>query len=123
MTAKEEEKILEKAIPEFRELTAAELSSRIIEKLSPQERKPFLEGNRNLMRYCLQAEEALRQGRARHAQELLEYAMKASYHGREYLYGLLGDAYMRLGNAEKAAEMYSKSGSHDSLRKLRRLRG
>ncbi len=123
ITLNEEEKILLKAIPGYEKLSAAELSSKIIEKLGPQEIKPFLENNRKLMSYCLQAEEALRQRRAKHALELLEHALKMSYYGREYLYGLMGDAYMRLGDGRRAADMYSKSGSHDSLRKLKQVRG
>lgn len=122
MGISDEEKILKKAIPGYRELSASELSSEIIAKLSLQDQKPFIEANRKRMRYCLEAEEELRRGRAKHALELLEYAVGMSYYGREYPYGLMGDAYSKLGNKQKAAEMYVKSGSHDSLRKLRQLK-
>jgi tetratricopeptide (TPR) repeat protein len=123
MSIKNEERILRKVIPEFKKLSAAELSSEIIAGLSPQEQKPFMEANRKRRRYCLEAEEELRRGRAKHALELLEYGLGMSYYGREYSYGLMGDAYRKLGDLEKAEEMYRKSGSHDSLKKLQQLKG
>lgn len=122
MAIRDEEKILKKFIPEYKNLSAAELSSEIIARLSPQDQKPFIEANRKRMRYCVEAEEDLRRGRAKHALELLEYALGMSYYGREYPYGLMGDSYLKLGNTGKAAEMYTKSGSHDSLKKLRQLK-
>lgn len=122
MGIKDEERILRKAIPEFEKMSAAELSSEIIARLSPSEQKPFLEANRKRMRYCMEAETELKRGRAKHALEILEYVLNMSYYGREYLYGLMGDAYQKLGDIEKAIEMYKKSGSHDSLKKLRQLK-
>jgi tetratricopeptide (TPR) repeat protein len=121
MGIKEEEEILRKAIPDYEELSAAELSRQIILKVSPQEQRKFMEANRRRMRYCVEAEEELRRGRVKHAMELLEYALSMGYYGREYPYGLLGDAYQKMGDVAKALEMYKKSGSHDSLRKARQL--
>lgn len=121
MTLKDEEKILRKAIPNYDKLSAAELSSQIILKVKPQIQKKFMEANRGRMRYCLEAEEELRRGRVKRAIELLEYALSKAYYGSEYPYGLFGDVYQKMGDTEKALEMYRKSGSQDSLKKARQI--
>jgi tetratricopeptide (TPR) repeat protein len=53
--------------------------------------------------------------------EMLNHAISSGYYGNEYAYGLLGDAYLKKGETKKAIEFYRKSGSIDSLKKLKRM--
>lgn len=68
-----------------------------------------------------EAELLIQQGRLLQAAEMLEFAIPRGYFGSEYLYGLLGDVYHRRGNIKKALKTYKKSGTIDSLKKVKQL--
>lgn len=121
MGLKDEEEILRKAVPNFKKLSAAELSKEII-KLKPQVRGTFMEANRRRMEYCLEAEEAIKKGSVDRGIEILEHALSKAHYGGEYPYGLMGDAYFKKGDIKRALEFYDKSGSFDSLKKARQIR-
>lgn len=115
----EEEKLLEKLSKDFRKMNATELSKMI--KMAPAEQRALLEKPyREKMRLATQAEEFLKQGRLNQALEMLNHAMSLGHFGNEYPYGLLGDIYIKRGEKAKAYEMYNKSGSIDSLKKIKR---
>lgn len=114
----EEEAIIAKLDKDFKRLNATELTKlikRAHTKVLRELEKPYHEK----MRLLTQAEEALEAGRVIKAIELSNYAISLGYYGNEYAYGLLGDAYMKRGDKGKALEMYKKSGSIDSLKKIR----
>ena len=114
----EEEKELEKLSKDFKKLNAAQLSELI--KKAPEKKRSVFEGSyQEKMRLSTQAEELLKQGRVNQAFELLNHAVLLGYFGNEYPYGLLGDAYMKRSNRVKALEMYRKSGSIDSMKKIK----
>lgn len=121
MGLKDEEEILRKAVPNFKKLSAAEVSKEII-KLKPQVQGKFMEANRRRMEYCLEAEDAIKKGSVDRGIEILEYALSRAYYGNEYPLGLMGDAYLKKGDTKKALEYYDKSGSFDSLKKARQIR-
>jgi|TARA_B100000315_G_C14544827_1_gene572703 tetratricopeptide (TPR) repeat protein len=122
MALKDEKKILEKKISNYKDLTAAQLTSEIVNRLKPQVLNKFMESNRQRMPYCLEAEKNLENGRSEEAIKLLDYALSKAHYGNEYLFGLLGDAYMKKDDIKKAFEYYEKSGSHDSLKKGEKIR-
>ncbi|MFH1773631.1 MAG: hypothetical protein ABH874_01570 [Methanobacteriota archaeon] len=115
----DEERILEKLDPNFRKLSAAELSNLIQKKASQEEKNLFLKPYREKMPLCRRAEEFIKVGRLNQAVELLNHALSMGYFGNEYAYGLLGDAYLKRGDAAKAVEMYRKSDSIDSIKKIK----
>lgn len=119
MTVAEEEKILEKLSKDYKKLNATELSTLI--KRAPTEQCALLEKPyHEKMRLATQAEELLKQGRLHQAMELLTHAVSLGHFGNEYPLGLMGDIYIKRGDMAKAFEMYSKSGSIDSLKKIKR---
>jgi len=117
----DEERILEKLDSNFRKLSAAELSNLIQKKASQEEKSLFLKPYREKMPLCQRAEEFIKVGRLNQAVELLNHALSMGYFGNEYAYGLLGDVYLKRGDAAKAVEMYRKSDSIDSTKKIKRL--
>lgn len=118
MSRAEEEAILAKLSRDFGRMNATELSTLI--KRAPREVRRRLERPyREKMRLSTQAEEVLGDGRVAKAIELLNFAISQGHYGNEYPYGVLGDAYMKRGDRAKALEMYRKSGSIDSLKKIR----
>lgn len=120
MSKAEEIKILERMSKNFRDLDSAELSKRI-KKLPLQKRRIFEKPYQEKMRLAMQAEELLKEGRAHQAIGLLENALSLGFFGNEYPYGLLGDAYIKRGDRSIAREMYTKSGSTDSKKKIKTL--
>lgn len=122
MTIKDEEEILKNLDPKFKNLSAAELSSLIQKKAKPGGRILFEKKNREKMRLCMQAEDLIQKGRLNQAIKMLNFAVSSGYFGNEYPYGLLGDAYLEKGDKKTALEMYTKSGSIDSLKKAKKIR-
>ncbi len=116
----DEEKELVRLSKDFKKLNAAELSD-LIKKAPYKTQQLFERPYKEKMRLSMQAEELLRQGRVYQAMDLLKEALSLGYYGNEYPYGLLGDAYMKRGDREKAFEMYKKSGSIDSMKKIKTL--
>jgi tetratricopeptide (TPR) repeat protein len=114
----EEEKMLEKRVKDFKSLNSAELSD-LIKKMPHAKQKIFEKSYPEKMRFATQAEELLGEGRTNKALDLLNRAISLGYFGNEYAYGLLGDAYMKRNDRTKALEMYRKSGSFDSLKKIK----
>jgi Flp pilus assembly protein TadD len=114
----EEEKLLEKRFKDFKSLSSAELSD-LIKKMPLAKQMLFEKPYREKMRFATQAEDLLGQGRTNQATELLNRAISLGYFGNEYAYGLLGDVYLKRGDRVKAREMYQKSGSVDSLKKIK----
>jgi tetratricopeptide (TPR) repeat protein len=122
MAIKDEEEILKNLDPKFENLSAAEVSSLIQKKAKPEERSLFEKRNREKMRLCMQAEGLIQEGRLNQAIEMLNFVISSGYFGNEYPYGLLGDAYFKKGDKKTALEMYTKSGSIDSLKKAKKIR-
>lgn len=122
MAIEEEEGILKRLDPNFKDLSAAEISNLVTKKLKPREQEIFIEANMKRTAYLTQAEELIRRGSVRQAIDMLDYIIPKCHFGNEYAYGLLGDAYLKKGDRKKALEMYEKSGSIDSLKKAKRLR-
>jgi Flp pilus assembly protein TadD len=120
MSILEEEKFLEKMSKKFKQLNSAELSD-LIKKAPYKTQTLFERPYKEKMRLSIQAEELLGKGRVNQAVEILNNAVSLGYFGNEYPYGLLGDAYMKRGDRAKAHEMYRKSGSTDSLKKIKTL--
>jgi tetratricopeptide (TPR) repeat protein len=120
MSILEEEKFLEKMSKKFKQLNSAELSD-LIKKAPYKTQTLFERPYKEKMRLSMQAEELLGKGRVNQAVGILNNAVSLGYFGNEYPYGLLGDAYMKRGNRAKALEMYRKSGSTDSLKKIKTL--
>jgi Flp pilus assembly protein TadD len=116
----EEEAILEKLEPRFRELSAQELSQRI-QGAPKREKEVLIRSYPKKLEHCRQAETALAEGNLRKTEELLQWALSLGRYGNELPYGLLGDLYLRRGDEGKAKEYYRKSGSLDALKKLRNL--
>ncbi len=115
----DEEKILEKLDSNFRKLSALELSKLIQNKATAQELELFKRKYREKMPLCQRAEEFIKAGRLSQAFEILNHALSMSYFGNEYAYGLLGDVYLKRGDVAKAVETYRKSGSIDSIKKIK----
>lgn len=122
MGLQDEEKILEKLDPNFRKLSAAELSKLIQTSATAQELALFQRAYREKMPLCQRAEEFIRAGRLNQAVEILNHVLSAGYFGNEYAYCLLGDLYLKRGDAAKALEMYKKSGSIEAVKKAKKLR-
>ena len=118
MSKIEEKKILEKRRADFNSLSASDLSD-LIKKLPSKKRALFEKPYSEKMRFAVQAEELLGQGRTNQAKELLDRAISLGYYGNEYAYGLMGDIYLKRGDRAMALEMYQKSGSIDSLKKIK----
>jgi tetratricopeptide (TPR) repeat protein len=118
MSILEEEKFLEKMSKKFKQLNSAELSD-LVKKAPYKTQRLFERPYKEKMRLSMRAEELLGKGRVNQAGELLNNAVSLGYFGNEYPYGLLGDAYMKRGDRVKALEMYQKSGSTDSLKKIK----
>ncbi|MBI5253308.1 MAG: hypothetical protein HY930_02775 [Euryarchaeota archaeon] len=121
MGLQDEEKILEKLDPNFRKLSAAELSKLIQTSATAQELALFQRPYREKMPLCQRAEEFIKAGRLNQAVEILNHALSTGYFGNEYAYGLLGDVHLKKGETAKAVEMYRKSGSIDSAKKIKRV--
>lgn len=115
----DEEKILEKLYSNFRKLSALELSKLIQTKATAQELELFKRKYREKMPLCQRAEEFIKAGRLNQAFEILNHALSMSYSGNECAYGLLGDVYLKRGDVAKAVETYRKSGSIDSIKKIK----
>jgi tetratricopeptide (TPR) repeat protein len=118
MSIADEEKLLEKRGKDFKSLSSAQLSD-LIKKMPVTKQMLFEKPYREKMRVAIQAEELLGEGRINHAQDLLNRAISLGYFGNEYAYGLLGDVYLKRGDRAAALEMYQKSGSTDSLKKIK----
>jgi tetratricopeptide (TPR) repeat protein len=118
MGISEEKKLLEKRVKDFKSLNSAELSD-LIKKMPLKKRTFFEKPYQEKMRYATQAEDLLGQGRTNQALDLLDRAISLGYFGNEYAYGLIGDAYLKRGDRVMALEMYQKSGSTDSLKKIK----
>ncbi len=116
----DEEKELEKMSKNFRQLNSAEVTD-MISRLPDKKKQPFEGPYQEKMRLSMQAEELIGEGRANQAIGILNHAVSLGYFGNEYPYGLLGDAYMKRGDRPKALEMYRKSGSTDSLKKIKTM--
>jgi len=114
----EEKEILQNLSKDFKQLNATELSA-LIKKAPLDARRKLEKPYHKKMRFATQAEDLINEGRVIKAIELLNYAIPLGYFGNEYPYGLLGDAYYKQDDREKALEMYKKSGSIDSLKKIR----
>lgn len=121
MSPKQERELLKKYGIDAEELSAEEVTQLLKKHASREELEALKKKYRRKMDYCTQAEQALRQGNLRRAEELLDYALSLGVYGNEVVYNLLGDVYARRGMAEKAKEFYRKSGSIESLKKLRTL--
>ncbi len=121
MTLAEEEEILDKLNPDWRSLNAFELSESINKKTKSKVQEIFTKAYSNKTSRILEAEDYLATGRIGKALEVLNYALSRGYFGNEVVYGLLGDIYLRKGDKEKAIEMYTKSGSIDSMKNLKRI--
>lgn len=121
MTPKQEKELLKKYGISVERLSAEEVTQLIKKKASPAELEEFKKKYPKKMNYCAQAEEAMGQGNLRRAEEMLEYALSLGVYGNEVIYNLLGDLYIKKGRRDKAMEYYRKSGSIDSLKKLRTL--
>ncbi len=121
MSLADEEKILQR-FKNFHKLNATELSA-LIKKLPQDEQAIFTKPYREKMPLCIRAEEFIKAGKVNQAIEMLNHALSSGYYGNEYAYGLLGDAYLKKGDTKLAIEFYKKSGSIDSLKKIKRLRG
>ncbi len=113
-----EEKILEKLSKDFKKLNTTELSA-LIKKAPISIQRELEKPYHEKMRITNEAEELLSQGRIVKAIDILNWAITLGYFGNEYPYGTLGDAYLKQNNREKALKMYKKSGSIDSLKKIR----
>lgn len=116
----DEEKELEKMSKDFRLLNSAEITE-LVKKMPWKKQQPFEKPYHEKMRLSMQAEELIAKGRVNKAIDLLNSAVSLGYFGNEYSYGLLGDAYMKRNDRVKALEMYKKSGSTDSLKKIKTL--
>ncbi len=114
----EEEKLLEKRFKDFKSLNSSEITE-LVKKMPEKKQQPFEKPYQEKMRLSMQAEELIGQRRTNQAIGLLNQAISLGYFGNEYPYGLLGDAYMIRGDRTKASEMYQKSGSIDSLKKIK----
>jgi len=121
MSPKQERELLERYGIDPERLSAEEVTQLLKKKATRQELEALRSRYARKMSYCAQAEQAMAQGNLRRAQELLEYALSLGVYGNEAVYNLLGDLYMRRGERERAAEFYRKSGSTDSLKKLRTM--
>jgi Flp pilus assembly protein TadD len=121
MSPKQERELLKKYGIDAEELSAEEVTQLLKKHASREELEALKKKYRRKMDYCTQAEQALRQGNLRRAEELLDYALSLGVYGNEVVYNLLGDVYARRGMAVKAKEFYRKSGSIESLKKLRTL--
>ncbi|NOZ60033.1 MAG: hypothetical protein GXO66_10760 [Euryarchaeota archaeon] len=121
MTPRQERELLKKYGINPEELSAEEVTQLLKKHASAEELEALKRKYRKKMDYCTQAEQALRQGNLRRAEELLDYALSLGVYGNEVVYNLLGDVYARRGMTEKAKEFYRKSGSIESLKKLRTL--
>jgi predicted negative regulator of RcsB-dependent stress response len=116
-----EEDILKRLDPDYKNLTANQLTDLIRKKATPEE-KAFLERKKEeKMRLAVQAENLIKQGRLNRALDMLNYVVSAGSYGNEYPLGLLGDIYLQRGDKKKALEMYKKSGTIDSLKKAKKL--
>lgn len=118
MSTTDEEKLLEKRVKDFKSLSSAEISD-LIKKMPLSKQKIFEKPYQEKMRFATQAEDLLGQGRTNQAKELLDRAISLGYYGNEYPYGLMGDVYLKRGDRAMALEMYQKSGSIDSLKKIK----
>ncbi len=118
MSKIDEKKILEKRRADFNSLSASDLSD-LIKKMPLSKQKIFEKPYPEKMRFAIHAEELLGQGRTNQAKELLDRAISLGYYGNEYPYGLMGDIYLKRGDRATALEMYQKSGSIDSLKKIK----
>ncbi len=118
MSRAEEKEILQKLSKDFKELNATALSA-LIKKAPSDVRRKLEKPYSEKMRHSTFAEDLINEGRVMKALELLNYAISLGYYGNEYPYGLMGDAYLKQGDREKALERYKKSGSIDSLKKIR----
>ncbi|NOZ82974.1 MAG: tetratricopeptide repeat protein [Euryarchaeota archaeon] len=121
MTPRQERELLEKYGIDAEKLSAEEVTQLLRKRATKQELEALKKRYAKKMSYCAQAEQAMAQGNFRRAQELLEYALSLGIYGNEAVYNLLGDLYAKKGEKQKAAEYYRKSGSTDSLKKLRSL--
>ncbi len=120
MTPRQERELLKKyGISE--ELSAEEVTQLLKKRATQEELEGLKKRYSRKMGYCAQAEQALREGNLRRAEELLEYALGLGIYGNEVVYNLLGDVYSRRGMLEKARECYRRSGSIESLKKLKNL--
>jgi tetratricopeptide (TPR) repeat protein len=120
MSILEEEKLLEKMSKKYMQLNSAEISD-LIKKAPTKTQTLFERPYKEKMRLSMMAEELLGKGRVNQAMDLLKNVVSLGYFGNEYPYGLLGDAYMKRGDRAKALEMYLKSGSIDSMKKIKTL--
>ncbi len=118
MSLSDEKKILERMNKNFRGLNATELSA-LIKKLPTEEQAIFTKTYHDKMPLCVRAEEYIKSGRVNQAIEMLNHAVSRGYYGNEYAYGLFGDAYLKKGETKRAIEFYKKSGSIDSLKKIK----
>jgi tetratricopeptide (TPR) repeat protein len=121
MTPKQEKELLKKYGIDLEKLSAEEVTQLLKKHASREELEELKKKYGKKMSYCTQAEEAMRQGNLRRAEEMLDYALSLGIYGNEVVYNLLGDVYVKKGNREKAKEYYKKSGSIESLKKLRSL--
>ncbi len=121
MTLAEEEEILDKLNPDWRSLNAFELSELINKKTKSKVQEIFTKAYSSKTSRILEAEDCLAMGRMGKALEVLNYALSRGHFGNEAIYGLLGDIYLRKDDKEKAVEMYTKSGSIDSMKNLKRI--
>jgi tetratricopeptide (TPR) repeat protein len=118
MSILEEEKLLEKRVKDFKSLNSAQISD-LIKKMPLAKQKIFEKPYPEKMRFATQAEDLLGEGRTNQAQDLLNRAISLGYFGNEYAYGLWGDVCMKRGDRTAALKMYQKSGSFDSLKKIK----
>jgi tetratricopeptide (TPR) repeat protein len=116
-----EEEILKRLDPNFKSLSANELTDLIKKKAKPEERAIFEKKKREKMHLSVQAEDLIKHRRLNRAIDMLNYVVSSGYYGNEYPYGLLGDAYLAKGDKKKALEFYRKSGTIDSLKKATKL--
>lgn len=121
MSKKEEAEILKKHDPNFKKFTASEISELVKDKVSTADKKVFMKSTGPMTQMAQEAEEFVQANQTFRAIQMLERALTMSYFGTEYPYGVLGDAYLKKGDREKAYEMYMKSGSYDSLKKAKGL--
>ena len=117
-----EEEVLARLDPNYRALNAAQLSDLISKGLRGEELALFQKTYRDKMPLSQRAEECMREGRLRQALELLNHSLLKGNFGNEYLLGLLGDVYAKMGDLARAEEFYLRSGSIDSLKKARNLK-
>ncbi len=121
MTPKQERELLERYGIDAERLSAEQVTCMLRERATREELEALKKRYMRKMEYCAQAEQAMAQGNLRRAEELLEYALSLGVYGNEAVYNLLGDLWMKRGDREKASSYYRKSGSIESLKKLRSI--